>query len=77
MNSRGESVSSNESIKANLLKGLSEQEKHDWGVKWEKWQDLFWKNKVENLSADKGFEEFLKWIKIIEYIKASSKRIYL
>ena len=74
MNSRGESVSSNESIKANLLKGLSDQEKHDWGVKWEKWQDLFWKNKVENISADKGFEEFLKWIKIIEFIKGSLKK---
>jgi hypothetical protein len=72
MNSRGVSVSSNESIKANLLKGLSDKEKHDWGIKWEKWQDLFWKNKKSNLNADRGFEEFLKWIKMIEYIKHSS-----
>ena len=72
MNSRGVAVSANESIKANLLKGLSEKEKHEWGIKWEKWQDLFWKNRGQNLNADKGFEEFLKWIKIIEYIKHDS-----
>ncbi len=69
MNSRGESVSAGESIKATLLKGLSEQEKHEWGSKWEKWQNLFWKKRKKNSNSDKGFEEFLKWIKIIEITK--------
>ena len=74
MNSRGESVSASENIKATLLKGLSDQEKHDWGSKWEKWQNLFWKHKKENINADKGLEEFLRWIKIIELTKADSKK---
>jgi len=72
MNSRGETVSPNESVKANLLKGLSETEKHDWGTKWEEWQNLFWKYRGSNKNADKGIEEFLRWIKIIELTKKNS-----
>lgn len=74
MNSRGESVSAGESIKASLLKGLSEQEKHEWGSKWEKWQNLFWEYRKDNNNADKGLEEFLKWIKIIEITKKNSSK---
>lgn len=74
MNSRGESVSAGESIKATLLKGLSEQEKHEWGSKWEKWQNLFWEYRKDNSNADKGLEEFLKWIKIIEITKKNSSK---
>ena len=74
MNSRGESVSASENIKATLLKGLSDQEKHDWGGKWEKWQNLFWKYRKGNINADKGLEEFLKWIKIIELTKFDTKK---
>jgi len=74
MNSRGESVNSSDNIKAELLKGLSDHDKHDWGLKWEKWQNLFWKYKKENTNADKGFEEFLKLVKIIELTKASSQK---
>lgn len=69
MNSRGEIVSPNESIKANLLKRLSNQEKHEWGTKWENWQNLFWKYRQSNSNSDLGIEEFLKWIKIIELTK--------
>lgn len=69
MNSRGEIVSPNESIKANLLKRLSNQEKHEWGTKWESWQNLFWKHRQSNSNSDSGIEEFLKWIKIIELSK--------
>jgi uncharacterized protein with ParB-like and HNH nuclease domain len=70
MNSRGETVSPNESIKANLLRDLTSQEKHNWGTKWEHWQNLFWKYRKENPNADKGMDEFLKWIKFIELTKA-------
>ena len=69
MNSRGETVSPNESIKANLLRGLSNDEKHKWGTEWEQWQNLFWKHKQTNSNADCGLEEFLKWIKFIEITK--------
>ena len=68
MNSRGESVQPNEKIKALLLNGLSEKDKIYWGKEWEEWQDFFWKNRDINENADKGFNEFLKWIKIINYI---------
>ncbi|MGL4908980.1 MAG: DUF262 domain-containing protein [Bacteroidales bacterium] len=73
MNSRGETVSPNESIKANLLKGLSSQEKQQWGAKWELWQNSFWKYRDTNTNADKGIEEFLKWIKIIELTKSKQE----
>jgi uncharacterized protein with ParB-like and HNH nuclease domain len=75
MNSRGETVSPNESIKANLLKGKSDPDKHEWGEKWEDWQNLFWKNRNGNPNADKGIEEFLKWIKFIEIIKAKKNEL--
>lgn len=75
MNSRGEAVSPSESIKAELLKGKTEQEKHDWGEKWEKWQDLFWKNSKNYQSADDGIEEFLRWIKIIETTKRKTTNV--
>jgi len=69
MNSRGETVSPNESIKANLLKDQPEQDRHRWGAKWEDWQNLFWRYRNVNPNADKGIEEFLKWIKYIEIIR--------
>jgi uncharacterized protein with ParB-like and HNH nuclease domain len=70
MNGRGESVSPNENIKASLLKDLSENEKHKWGLKWEEWQNFFWKWRGKNQNADNGLNEFLRWIKIIEHIKS-------
>ncbi|MDR1587719.1 MAG: DUF262 domain-containing protein [Treponema sp.] len=72
MNSRGESVSQNENIKAALLKDLSEKEKHEWGLKWEEWKNFFWKIRRKNHNADIGFNEFLRWIKTIEYIKLNA-----
>ena len=65
MNSRGESVQSNENIKALLLEKRSESEKAEWGLQWEQWQSFFWKNRGANKNADKGFDEFLKCVKII------------
>lgn len=71
MNSRGEEVIVNENIKALLLEDLSETEKFKWGKKWEDWQDFFWKCRGENQNADKGFNEFLRWIIVIECIKTN------
>ncbi len=56
MNSRGERLSKNEEQKANIL---PEDQLIEWGKKWEEWQDFFWKNRSNNPSADKGFNEFL------------------
>ncbi|WP_342327617.1 DUF262 domain-containing protein [Pedobacter sp. FW305-3-2-15-E-R2A2] len=68
MNSRGESVQPNENIKAQLLEHVAESEKNTWGETWEKWQSFFWIKRGERPSADKGFDEFLKWIKSVEII---------
>jgi len=68
MNSRGESVMPNENIKAQLLENKSESEKHKSGEFWENWQNFFWLNKGDNENADLGFDEFLRWVKIIEYL---------
>lgn len=70
MNSRGEQVQENENLKAKLLSGLKENEKDKWGKEWEEWQDFFWKHKQEeNENADKGFNEFLRWVQIIKMIE--------
>lgn len=69
MNSRGETVQQNENVKALLLQDHSDLEKQKWGVKWEDWQNYFWKKrdkKKRKPSADDGFDNFIRWIKIIE-----------
>jgi len=69
MNSRGESVQSNENIKAQLLEGLSDKDKHEKGKLWEEWQNFFWRKKdLDSENADDGFNEFLRWIEIIGFI---------
>jgi uncharacterized protein with ParB-like and HNH nuclease domain len=76
MNSRGEPVKANENIKAQLLEGLDENKKRLEGLKWEDWQSFFWKHKSKlvNSNADKGFDEFLKWIKIIQFILTNATK---
>ena len=69
MNSRGETVQSNENIKAELLEHKSDAEKSRWGLTWEDWQNKFWLNKGGSPNADRGFDEFLRWIKIINMVK--------
>lgn len=69
MNSRGETVQVNENIKAELLEGLSDNKKIIGGEKWETWQSFFWRRKGNNTCADNGFNEFLRWVKIIERIR--------
>lgn len=76
MNSRGQQLADNETIRAILFK--SNDAKKDplkWSRLWEEWQDLFWKNRSENdTSCDKGFNEFLACIAGLEnYINKSGK----
>ncbi|NDW11924.1 DUF262 domain-containing protein [Bacteroides sp. 214] len=84
MNSRGESLSTQEIIKTTIIKRAAN--KKEAGRKWEEWQNFFWKyrkggdekgNKVENPNADKGFEEFLKWATIIHICSNDEKNIKL
>lgn len=60
MNARGESMQEHENLKADLIGKLKDsKKKKEYGEKWEKWQDLFWRNKGKNANADNGFNEFL------------------
>lgn len=66
MNSRGEQLSHQEIIRAELMQKISDaEEKIQLGKEWEKWQNFFWKYRGVNENADNGFEEFLKWAVII------------
>lgn len=69
MNSRGERVQANENIKAQLLENLSDDNKNKWGNTWEKWQNFFWLNRGNSVNADRGFNDFLRWIVIINQIR--------
>lgn len=73
MNARGEALSGYEIAKASLM--LKNENIVTYGKEWEEWQDFFWKirNKnTPNSNADKGFNEFLRWITIIEMININS-----
>lgn len=67
MNSRGEQLSHQEIIRAELMQKVSKDEKKHFGKVWENWQNYFWVNRGENKNADKGFEEFLKWATIFHF----------
>lgn len=73
MNSRGESLSQQEIIKASLIK--RSKNKLEAGEKWEKWQNFFWKNRGGNINADRGFEEFLKWATIIHICTSENPQL--
>lgn len=69
MNSRGQELADNETIRAKLFEPLSPKEAIEWSEKWEEWQDFFWKRRNKkslNSSADNGFNEFLRWVQIIK-----------
>ena len=65
MNSRGESLSYQETIKALLISKCDETEKNEFGLIWETWQDFFWQHRGTNSNADEGLQNFLKWAVII------------
>jgi hypothetical protein len=61
MNSRGIRLTFQEKIRAEIIA------KHglDFGNLWEDAQQYFWKSKLQNKDSELGFNEFLKWIVII------------
>lgn len=66
MNSRGEQLSFQEIVRAELMQKIADSKKKiELGNEWEKWQNFFWIKRGENENADRGFEEFLKWSAII------------
>src|SRR5690606_23129118 len=67
MNSRGEQLADYENIKAKLFEEVENQ--LEWSEKWEVWQDFFWKRR-DGGSADEGFNEFLRWVVIIQMVNS-------
>lgn len=68
MNARGEQLADNEITKAALM--MHDSQIVQWGSKWEKWQQFFWKHrnkKEKNSNADKGFNAFIFCISGLEY----------
>jgi len=78
MNSRGQQLADNETIRAILFKSeIAKKAPLKWSQLWEEWQDLFWKNRKENSnSADKGFNEFLACIAGLENLLTKTGKIY-
>lgn len=72
MNSRGQQLAENESIRAKLFDSdLVRENPLEWSEHWENWQDFFWKNrsKAKEFSADEGFNEFLRWVQLLKMIE--------
>lgn len=70
MNSRGQQLADNETIRAKLFDSEEvKQNPLEWSEKWELWQDFFWKNRNKNnkdVTADEGFNEFLRWVQLLK-----------
>lgn len=67
MNSRGQQLADNETIRAILFRDASiKTQQIEWAENWEIWQDFFWKNRIVGGNADQGFNQFLRWVNIIE-----------
>lgn len=72
MNSRGQQLADNESIRAKLFDSdIVRANPLDWSEQWENWQDFFWKNRSKDrgFSADEGFNEFLRWVQLLKMIE--------
>ena len=75
MNSRGEQLEDNEKLRAYLLgeENFSQEtikkSKHDWAKEYDNWQEYFWKHRGSNADASNGFNEFIRWVLIIEFTK--------
>lgn len=73
MNSRGQQLADNETIRAKLFENdRVKTNQLEWGAKWEEWQDFFWKNKMKGGNADYGLNQFLRWVNVIECFSTQS-----
>jgi len=79
MNSRGQQLMDNETIRAVLFQSeVAQNNPLKWSALWEEWQDFFWKNRAdESNSADEGFNSFLSCIGALEnYLSKETERFY-
>ena len=72
INTTGVGLSNTENIKPKLMSSISDPvEKENYSLKWEReWEQFFWDNlrdtKATNYIVDNDFNEFLRWVFIIE-----------
>ncbi len=70
MNSRGQQLADNETIRAKLFDSPEVKDNPlIWSEKWEQWQNFFWRNRHKTnkeQSADEGFNEFLRWVQLLK-----------
>ncbi len=72
MNSRGKTISENEILRAKLFEKLTKQEAKQKGQDWEDWQDFFWSKKGGNENSDNGFNEFLRWVQVLNMVNSGN-----
>lgn len=77
LNTTGKPLTKTENIKPKLLGGLDDKECYQdertalqyYADMWEEWELFFWQHKHQkHKTADKGFNEFLRWVYIIESV---------
>lgn len=66
INTTGEPLTATENLKPLLLSRIeNEKEKREGSDTWEKWENFFWINRLENDTADNGLKEFFRWIMLL------------
>ena len=79
MNSRGQQLADNETIRARLFDNDDVRANSlYWSEQWEIWQDFFWKHrnkKQPGMTADEGFNEFLRWVQLLKMWQALARVI--
>lgn len=73
MNSRGEDLSYQETIKSLIISKSNNKQKD--GLDWEEWQDFFWNNRRDNINADQGFQNFLKWSVVLHIVDSETAKM--
>lgn len=74
MNSRGKQLEENETLRARFFEDLSDEDELTWSARWEEWQDFFWLHKdKDSVSADSGFNEFLRCVAGLENFEGPQK----
>lgn len=69
LNSTGLITSAGENQRAYLLgtdpDAKTTERKKYWGERLERWQDFFWKSRDQNSNADRGMNEFFRWVRAL------------
>jgi len=77
MNSRGQQLADNETIRAKLFDNEDVKKSPlTWSEQWELWQNFFWQHRdkeSEGVTADEGFNEFLRWVQLLKFWEVNLK----